>query len=313
MSGYDYQRPGGWETAGDHERRIRALEALPCCANSMVDSGAYRALVLANPCLYAYWPMNDAGPGATDIFGGLDLAENPAGSSFGQPLGTQGSFAFAYEQEGPFADVPEATAIGFDGNDLTNANGTLLWATAPVGNPFAGDFSMVGWVYAADTSLNGLWDLYTGTGNRVGLETALSPRKFNFAMPGGSIVSTTTVATATWFFVGCVYDATADDMFLYVNGALEATDTSAGPPGSAGTLRFGAAGEGASGPSNFLSGRQSQYAWFNCVLTADEIAELYAATSTGSVPATGGLVATADGSGGYTWEYPTIEVLEDGV
>ncbi len=299
-------RPDQWSTLGDHQRRIQDLEAVPCCFDSNLGPNTtYTDLVLANPCLADYWPMNDVGPGAADAFGTLDLAENPAGSSFTQPVGSQGAFSFAYEQTGPWPTAPDATAVGFSGNDLTFSTGTILYTALGAGNPLQSNFTVAGWAYISDTSLHIFWDFYTGTVAFLSLSTfGSSPNiKFSFDSNNGGVIGSTSIAQNTWYFVAVTYSAGV--MNLYVNGVLDATGShSSGTGSSTGTLRFGAGGKGANGPTNHLTGRQAQVAMFNCALTAAEVAELAAATNEPSVFAEAGSVPVADGGGGYTWEFP---------
>ncbi len=301
-------RPDQWSTLGDHQRRLQALEAVPCCFDSNLGPNTtYSQLVLANPCVAAYWPMDDTGPGALDVFGPYNLTENPTGAATGQPVGAQGAFAFAYEQTGPWPTAPDSTAIKFDGNDLTLAHGTILYKAISSGTLVGGNFSVAGWVNIADTSLHYLWDFYTGTANfiQLGVANSAPNQIFIFASNSGAVTSTTHPAVGTWYFVVVTYNNSTSQTKLYVNGVLEDTDTfSSGISAVGGTLRFGAGGSGASGPTNFLNGRQAQTAWFNCVLTAAEVAELAASTNEPSIFAEAGTVPVADGGGSYSWEFP---------
>ncbi len=301
-------RPDQWGTIGDLQRRIQGLEALPCCFDSNLGPNTtYSQLVLANPCVAAYWPMDDTGPGALDVFGPYNLTENPTGAATGQPVGAQGAFSFTYGATGPWPTAPESTAIGFDGNDLTLAHGTILYATVASGTLVGGDFSVSGWVYLTDTTLHIFWDLYTGTADYVQLGTfGSSPNiKLTYGSSHGSSITTTSLTTGTWYFVTVTYNNATSQNKLYLNGVLEDTDTfSSGVSAVGGTLRFGAGGLNVNGPSNFLNGRQAQTAWFNCVLTPAEVAELAASTNEPSLLAEAGSVPVADGGGGYSWEFP---------
>ncbi len=299
-------RPDQWSTLGDHQRRLQALEAVPCCFDSgLGPNTTYSDLVLANPCLSSYWPMDDAGPGAADVFGALDLTENPTGTTFSQPVGSQGAFSFAYEQGGPWPAVPEATSIKFAGNNLASPTGTVLWASLGAGNVLQGAFSAAAWVRIDDVNAHTFWDFYTGTGAFLNLYAFGSgPAQFVFSSASGSLTSTTAPTLGTFYFLVVTSSATSVKK-LYVNGVLEDTDTfSSGTSVSTGTLRFGASGTGANGPGSHLNGRQSQTAWFNCVLTQAEISALYAATNEPNLTADAGMVPVADGGGSYSWEFP---------
>ncbi len=314
-------RPTEWGTIGDHDSRIRKLEAEPCCFNSNIPSSSFSHLVLTNPCLYAYWPLNDPSGGAADASGnGHDLVENPAGATFGQPVGTQGAYSFTYGLAGPFPAVPAATSIRFEGDDTTNSNGTILYSTLPTGNPFGGSWSVIGWVYLnAQLTNNAPWSNYGGGvfSQGIGFSTAFSNHAFvaiDNGGPTGFAQSTTAVATGSWYFITASYNAVTDVLSIYVDGVLEGTDSVGGTLiNPLPTFRLGAQGQGASGPSGFFNGRLSQWALFDCALSDGDIAALAAATGSGSAAAESGMVATADGFGGYIWEFPTIEVQENGV
>ncbi len=295
-------RPDQWSTLGDHQRRLQALEAVPCCFNSgLGPNTTYADLVLANPCAYSYWPMDDDGPGARDLIGTLDLAENPTGNAGGQPYGSQNTFSFVYGVSGPFADSPESTAIQFDGNtSLAFGRGTLLWANLPSVNPLkASPYSMIGWEYAYDEDLSTLWSTYldSDTAYRFAPPTP----KIHYTVGSDDAAGSTTVLSGSWRFVATTLSGTA--MKLYVGGALDATATGTASS-DASVLRFGAQGTGVGGPTNYLRGKLAQWALFSCALSADEIAEFAAATNAPDISAEAGMVPVADGGGSYSWEFP---------
>ncbi len=303
-------RPTQWGTIGDHDSRIRKLEALrPCCG----DSGGGETLqdeVLAHPCVASFWPMNDSGPGALDLGpAATDLIENPAGFGGGLPVGTQGTYSFAYGQSGPFAG---SSSIQFDGDPSgALSRGTCLYYLYPGTNPTTGSYTMFGYALLDDTSLATFFTFW-GSGTPQTSMASFSD-DINFGAQTSSTFATATATgaavTAIWLFLAGTYDSATKTFELFINGVSAATATlSTGTnDAGAGYLRFGCAGNSlVTTPTNFLRGRLSSWALFDCVLTADEIANFGTLGGTGAADA--GMVLTADGTGGTYWGFPTIEV-----
>ncbi len=295
-------RPDEWGTIGDLQRRIQALEATPCCFNSGDALPTYADLVLANPCAYAYWPMDDSSGGARDVVGGFDLGENPTGTGGGQPGGSQGSYSFDYGLPGPFADNPDATAIEFDGDFSVGVPfGTALTVALPGGNPTSSGlpYSMIGWAYAYDNNPSSFWSTYSSGSNQHRFYRFGTPEVPHYTVNTTDAVSSGSLLSGSWRFVATTYTGTST-MTVYLDGLPVGTASQSAVPG-AGTLRFGCQGVGTS-PDLYWRGRLAQWALFSCVLSAAEIAALAAAHGVGDAEA--GMVPVADGSGSYSWEFP---------
>lgn len=263
-------------------------------------------IVLAHPCAYAFWPMDDVGPGARDLVNGNDLAENPTGTSVGQPVSTQGGFSFAYEQAGPFVDA-SVTSIQFNGDTAGfSSHGTILYKVLPAGNPTEDDWSFIAWIYNDDTDFGAVFSTFGGGDVQMSIQSGSGNISLVAITNSGSfdVTASSINATPGWHFVTATYDG-ASTIELFVDGVSYGTDTISGAVGMAGTFRIGAQGFGASGPTNFWRGRICQVGLFQCVLTDDEITNM-AALSGASVDA--GFVPTADGAGNWTWSAPTVAV-----
>ena len=126
---------------------------------------------------------------------------------------------------------------------------------------------------------------------------------------GGSLTA------GDWAFIVGTYDGTADEMNMYVDGAL--IDTAASTISENGQVfpSIGRSSEpwinyveplGFMRPGGFLGGVDEASIW-DGVLTPEEVASLWSAASA-SATALAGTVPVADGAGGYDWGYPAIEV-----
>ena len=159
---------------------------------------------------------------------------------------------------------------------------------------------------------------YTGSPDWVGgysLQILYPGRtvRFSRGQVGGSGSSEIYAATAggitvgTWYFVAGTFDGS--NVRLYMNGTLEATTAHvSAAPASSGSNRMwvGAADLGDTSHIPWFYGTVDEAAIWDRALTAGEIATLYAAGVGGGDPA--GAVLTSDGTGGSSWELPTIEV-----
>lgn len=241
------------------------------------------AAILAHPNTIHYWPMNDVGPGAVDVVGGEDLAENPTGAPpgvHGQPVQYQGGYAFLYEQTGPFIDGPTLTAPYFDGDQSgPNSYGLTLYRNGvTIG---ASTWTMFGWSYQ-DSSYPGrsiggaIWSIYGGSTDQTSLYSFVGDLVYEANATGtpGSVTAAAALTSPQWFFWAVTMD-TAGNIELYLNGVSVGTDTFVGFLTAPGYLRFGCQGTGASGPSNHWKGKTCQVAMFDVILTAEEIETFY--------------------------------------
>lgn len=257
--------------------------------NSGVPS--YPDFVLAQPSLWAYWPLNDASGTPIDVFGGRALTVHGG--------------TFSYQQTGPFPDLPAQSALGFSGAsnwlsyDLTVGEQTLWASTLP--------WTWMGWVYYTGTFPRAIFSLHNLVGGGGAAQSSVytfTTEHLRLVRAASDVDSGDVLTTSTWHPVAVTYAGSATGvMNLYLDGALIGTLTNTSTNGVA-QVRLGAQGNvGVEG--NFWQGRQAQVAMFTSALSADDIAD---ASSRTSGAAESGQVPTADGAGSYTWEFPTIEV-----
>jgi hypothetical protein len=269
-------------------------------------------IALENPCIASFWAMDDVGPGAVDIGpAGADLIENPTGTSTGLPVGYQGAYSFTYEQAGPYAGITTDKSIQFDGDASGfSSHGTCLYHEFTGANATSGSYTIAGWAFLDDSGLATFFTFWPAGTPQTSMASGGGDITFGAQTSATFAVVTAAGAatTSTWLYLTGTYDATTKTFELFINGVSQGTATlSAGTnDASAGYLRFGCAGNSiVTTPTNFLRGRLSSWAMFNCVLTPTEINELYGASG-GAVGS--GFVPTADGSGGWVWAPPTIAV-----
>lgn len=300
------QRPGIERDLTELFQRVEDLERVPDCCDE--GTTTYPDAVLANPTVIHYWPMDDVGPGAVDVVGSFDLIENPLGTTDGQPVSNQGSYSFTYQQSGPFAGLPSATSIGFDGDE----GGPHPLGTCLYGNGFAvgsTQWSMIGWSYNdfsyPGRTVGSVFSLYGGGSPTTQLYVVAGDLTF-LADTGVSYdaVADNAITTPGWHFWAVTVDTAALQISLYLDGVLAETASFAGSVVNGGYLRFGCQGTSVAAPSNFWKGKTCQVATFTSVLNATEIADFYE----GGAGAAAGLVWTSDGAGGASWELGTIEV-----
>ena len=128
---------------------------------------------------------------------------------------------------------------------------------------------------------NGAWELLSETTNNV----------LKFRVNDGSVenvVGTTALSDGTWYHVAGVYDKSAGEIRLYVNGALENTTTGIGQIATVGTATYLGRNEG----GNYYDGLIDDVGFWNTVLpigtdedTAGSIKWLYN-TGTGRLAST---------------------------
>ncbi|MGC3958510.1 MAG: LamG domain-containing protein [Verrucomicrobiota bacterium] len=211
----------------------------------------------------AYWPLNEtAGPTAYEVVRGSNGVY-----SGGFTLTTGG-----------------ATGAGF-GNPhrIVFFNGASGYAQVPrvIGNT---NFSITFWMRTAATGGTPNW--YNGQGlvdGEVGGSTgdfglALVGSKVSFGVgnPDTTLTSVKTVNDNQWHQVIATRDAGSGTMALYVDGKLDNSTT--GPTGSrtsSPALRFGSLQTGV----NFFNGSMSDVAFYQQVLTSNQIATLYSSAS----------------------------------
>lgn len=120
---------------------------------------------------------------------------------------------------------------------------------------------------------------------------------------GDSIVGNNTLSQNTWYFAACVRDA--GTFKLYINGLVQ-TDTMT--TSFTGDTNSWIGNDGFASHTSYSHDMLLSFGFIiDDVLTGDQLLELYeSGFSGGAIGA--GKVWTADGEGGASWQYPTIEV-----
>ncbi len=304
-------RPDQWSTIGDHDRRIRALEAVPddtCCPPDPCISWTQRISELAVVySLRGWWT--------------LDEAASPWADTSGDPSGPDD---MAEVNNGGSAITSVAGAIDGNAIQLNNANtlasaGRYLQGNDPDArfNFGAGDADMtltafVKPVANANNIAGGVISKYTsipGVGWSMWVEWPT--RNINFTRNNGtSAVSLygPVIATTGWTFVAATYDG-VNGHRIYIDGVLAASDPSTFSGLVATTIGpyIGFLGTTAFDGKLFQGGIDEVTVWGGA-LTEAEIAQLYASSLPCSEFGVDGQVLTTDGAGDTSWAFPTVAV-----
>ena len=111
---------------------------------------------------------------------------------------------------------------------------------------------------------NGAWELLSET----------TDNKVKFRVNDGTVknvVGTTALSDGTWYHVGAVYDKSAGEIKIYINGTLEATTSSIGQIATISTATYFGRNEG----GNYYDGKIDDTGIWNVALSGDQISALY--------------------------------------
>jgi len=118
----------------------------------------------------------------------------------------------------------------------------------------------------AGKGTNGAWEILCEGGS--------TDNKIKFRVNDGSVknaIGTTVLNSSTWYHVGAVYDKSAGEIKLYINGSLETTTSSIGQIATISTATYFGRNEG----GNYVNGRIDDTGIWNVALSADQISALY--------------------------------------
>jgi hypothetical protein len=261
---------------------------------SLFGAGSYQELILQQPSLVGYWPMDDASGDATDLSGhGYDLS----------PLGTP-----VYLQPGK---VDGGNSIGFQGVDeptgtFNPTDTSFAGAYGPL-NCAGGDMTVMYWIQALAYPVS--------FGGVTFFGTPAAPSHFSQLRSDGQIFwsvgatvqlqSGATIQPGVWTHVTCV--RSADELLIYFDGDVVAAGPTDSIASTSTPFRLGCA-ISITGAVGYFNGLLDEVAVFKAALDASTIA-LLAATE-GVAP---GDVLTNDGHGGTSWQPPSVEVSGGGV
>ncbi len=286
------ERQGAWGTIGDHDRRIRALEAnLTCCVPDIGPSVS--DLILANSCLSAFWKLNESsGTVAADSSGnGFDL------TSSGLIAPTWGNASI----------VSPDTSAGFVTQGSPPPQG-LARTSFP--NLASADFTALIFGRRNGTNFDALIGQGTGVysgGNGWGLGIEAFNAGLHNRLTVFKDVSNPLEASVTWLngethMGAVVFQVATNTWTLYQDGVDVGSevDSFTGHTG----IWLGAADPSAT--TEQMDGDLAYGAIFTRALAPGELANFWALFSTGG--SSSGYVWTADGAGGASWQLPTIQV-----
>ena len=234
-----------------------------------------------------------------DIIGGRDLALQTGGSG---PAPT-------FEADGPFPDLPAETAIEFSGSEGVGGNQARFDLAISAGERdeiFGGfhAYTIDAWFYPTaipSTGGGGVKYFDPGVAGQIVTLTQSSASGGSFTAGRGSdgVALGSTYTLNAWKYCRCTYDGTTLKMFEDTV-LVDSDGTATTSQDSGGVIVIGSGG---ASPWRPFQGRIAQVAMFT-----EDLSTFPSLSSGGSGDAVAGTVDTADGSGGTSWEYPTIEV-----
>ena len=197
-------------------------------------------------------------------------------------------FSFVAPAASGLADINNNYSMEFNGVDEyfdAGVNSSLVSAT---------NFSVSGWFYFDSTVTNKALFSYGGATNTqysFAVQTLLNKIAFYFAYflnDAGAryVYSTETLSTSTWYHIVVTYDGAetgnTNRAKIYENGA-NVTTTGTRTINSTTTASTGSfnIGRWDISTGRFLDGKADEVAVFDYTLDADQILEIYNATSTG--------------------------------
>lgn len=261
--------------------------AFDTSARTVTLSGTYQTTrdIIASS-LVAGWMLNETSGTTADNFEGTSTYD----------LTYTGGFTL--NQSGPNS----MTAV-----DLNGTTGYLTKSYTAALNPSS--MTIEGWV---------LWDAITGTSRPIA-SSYNGDRGWQLTAPNGVVymlvgsddggvpsssgTSGASVTTATWYHVAATVDGTTGSVRVYLNGELKHTHTRTFVASDGGNFRLGNIG------GTYHDGKMGPWALYNTVLSASQIADLYAANAaTSSINAYPYLVASGSrwanlGTGSSTFSY----------
>lgn len=271
----------------------------------VLPSGSYQEIVLAEPSLVGYWPLDEASGDALDASGhGYTLA------ICGTPI--QG-------EPGPFTDPDDPTATLFDytgsepgGDGFPPAEDAFYRDDSDLNTVFVGSdgLSYECWVYpVANPSIEGGIVLcISGDWNHTGYQLRhLSDGKIEWKGPTVTVTSSAALPLDTWTHIAGTLSLTTGS-HLYFDGGEVASGANQTPDGAASRFMIAAVTYSTLHVRHF-QGRIAQAALFREALDAGTINSHYqGGVLSGAGDGAAGWVLTTDGAGNTSWAAPTVEV-----
>lgn len=237
-------RPGEWETLGDHERRIRALEAVDPCDCDGDEFCNYSAGVRSSSNLVGYWELGETSGQMLDTSGfsvtnpaHLNYVSNGTAASRGvagplPPDVDTGAFEQNFEGQGlltaaDYLTIPGAWGAGAD-SDRFIMPGTSPFAAAAFLKPKASASTFVGQIAGWMSVQVGTPSRESGWALRIvypGLTLQFIRCRFVTGTYTETVLTSAALDPGVDYHVFCSYDGAT--MELAVDGEVVDTDTSA--------------------------------------------------------------------------------------
>lgn len=276
-------RPSGWDVAGDHERRIRALEALEnCCGETCSTFDETIATLATSQTLLGWWRAGEPSGDLLDTSG-----YNGDGLGAADATLQTGANPILRDVTGCLPATQDDGAI--EGTDATGADGDFFKIPQKAGRYElkSQNFSLAAWMkptaIVAGKTFNGVlfnmgfstapfgWALGTTSTGKV-----MFRRESPLAGAVVRLESPVALTNGECAFVVATYD-TVDGHKIYVNGSLVATDTQtfgvsetvASEPliAEGATINFSA--------NSFFYGVMDEFSIWGDALTSDSVVALF--------------------------------------
>jgi hypothetical protein len=215
---------------------------------SPAPAPALQPVTMSQPQPVDTWYLNDGTGFTAQDAGGA----HPAfGSNIGWCTYANGSCASFNGTNSQFTTSGPVLDTG-PGNSFTVAAWVFMTALAP-NNGFETIVSQDG------VTNSGFYLQYSGTDHR-----------WAFARPGARALSASAPSLSTWTHLVGVFDASDDQLRLYVNGVLQGTATDTSPVAATGPLAIGRA-QFNGHPTDWFDGLANQIKVYNVALTSAQV------------------------------------------
>lgn len=213
------------------------------------------------------WKLTEASGNRADSVGSNTLTENGTGGV--------GSAAAQFSVDGADLEQSEADFLSIDDASQT-------------GLDFTGDFSFSCWIKPETVSTNmGIFAKHLNTGNQRGYTLTYQGASNRFIFEtsstgaaGNFTLHSYTMTAGTWYHLAFVYDASAGEGDLYINGASAGgTQTGLNTSLFNNTAAFRLGDDGFADGTDSFDGVMSDAAIWGLELTAAEVASLYGSYS----------------------------------
>jgi len=235
-----------------------AAAAASCSTDSVQAFGA-DSTYSSNIAVYQLDGNDNDTTGNNNGTSEANVSYSSTGAKFGQAATFNGSSSYI--------NLPDNLVNSVSGQEFTIS----FWFNSDDITRYAGTFS----AYAYDGNNHG-WTIYTGYSSSKLRFLSYAPSLTTMDFSG-----TTTLSASTWYHVAVTYSKKASICKLYLNGVLDGSGATTGDRSyiSNHTYNIGANNNGAGGLEGYYDGKLDQIRVFSKALSEEDIATLYAETS----------------------------------